>query len=219
MSHPPCYHVGTMKKSKTTKAPIRNVELVWAHCGQLHRVDADYVFTRDVGDRWEEFNPDPTSATFSSAADLVSDTRWAAFLEFMPIAERNVIELFDVGRLAALAVVTRCPGLVDDLLATPALVSFLAEHVRLRGTWEPRWEEINAVHERGGIYAVLEWLGLPASKQTLIILQKITDPDLSRCLLEPVRAGLWEPETIWLLQHASALTEQELQTRCHALAA
>jgi len=137
-------------------------------------------------------------------------------LEFVPAAERRLLGQFDVGRLGVLAVVALCPALVADLLAAPALAPFIAEHTRLRGLDAPRWEEIAAVHNRGGIYALLEWLGLPASRQTMTILQKIADPDLGRRLLEPIRAALWEPETIWLLQHVPTLTELSLTHHCQA---
>jgi hypothetical protein len=60
---------------------------------------------------------------------------------------------------------------------------------------------------------------LPASRQTLGILQQITDPDLPRRLLEPLRLNLWEPEGIWLLRHAGPMTDRQLARRCHALAA
>jgi hypothetical protein len=50
-------------------------------------------------------------------------------------------------------------------------------------------------------------------------LQKIAEPDLGRRLLEPIRAALWEPETIWLLQHVPSLTEHSLAHHCQALLA
>lgn len=193
-----------------------SVELVWSHYGERYRVDNDLNFYRETDAGWSTWQPDPASAIFSSAADAISETRWMAFLEFVPTAERRLLEQFDVGRAGVLAVVAFCPGLVADLLAAPSLAPFIAEHTRLRGTAEPRWEEIAAVHNRGGVYAVLEWLGLPASRQTLTILQKITEPDLGRRLLEPIRAALWEPETIWLLQHMPTLTERALNHHCQA---
>ena len=206
-------------KTKRAKQLTRGIELSWSHCGELHCVTAELLFVRDSGDGWTEYLPDPSAAAFSSAADMISETRWLAFLDYMPAAERELLGRFSTGRLAALAVVTRCPQLIEELLATPALVPFLAEHVRLRGTSAPRWEEINAVYERDGLYGVLGWLGLPASKQTIAILQRIAEPDLARRLLEPLRTALWEPETIWLLQHTPTLTEQNLQRHVHALAA
>ena len=80
------------------------------------------------------------------------------------------------------------------------------------------WSEIEAVYEREGIFGLLQWLGLPASRQTLAILRNITDPDLARRLLEPLRADVVEPEAIWTLTHARAITDECLAA-CHALAA
>jgi hypothetical protein len=206
-------------KRAARKSLLPTVELTWSHGGELHCVTPELLFARERDERWTEFIPDPSTAMFASAADGISDVRWSAFLEFVSANERDVIESFGPGRLAALAVIARCPELVEELRATPALVPFLAEHVVLRGATEPRWEEINAVHERGGIFGVLEWLGLPASRQTLAILQRIDQPDLPRRLLEPIRSALWEPETMWLLQRTPSLTERALLAHCHALAA
>ena len=69
------------------------------------------------------------------------------------------------------------------------------------------------------IFGVLEWLGLPASPQTLAILQHFADPDLPIRLLEPLRARLWEPETILELQHTEEITGRQLDRCCHARAA
>ena len=219
MSHPGWYICHMKMNTAPKKLLSRSVELVWSHYGERYRVDNDLNFYRESDDGWTAWQPDPASAIFSSAADAISDTRWMAFQEFVPAAERRLLEQFDVGRASVLAVVAFCPGLVADLLAAPALAPFVAEHTRLRGTEEPRWEEIAAVHARGGVYALLEWLGLPASRQTLTILQKIAEPDLARRLLEPIRAALWEPETIWMLQHVPSLTEQALSHHCQALLA
>jgi hypothetical protein len=219
MSHPGRY----IRRMKMNTAPKKllsgSVELVWSHHGERYRVDTDFNFFRDDGDEWVDYTPDPSATLFCSAADMISEVRWAAFLEFAPAAVRRLLAQFDVGRAGVLAVVARCPELVEDLLETPALAPFLAEHVRLRGDEAPRWEELNAVHGRGGVFAVLEWLGLPASRQTVTILQKIAEPDLARRLLEPIRAALWEPETIWLLQHTPSLTERALVHHCESVAA
>jgi hypothetical protein len=50
-------------------------------------------------------------------------------------------------------------------------------------------------------------------------LQKVAEPDLARRLLEPIRASLWEPETIWFLQHTPTLTERTLSHHCDCVAA
>jgi len=219
MSHPEEYFQRmNMNTSSSKKLISRSVELVWSHYGERYCVDSDLNFHRETDSGWVDWQPDPSTAVFSSAADGISETRWNAFLEYVPTAERRLLEMFDVGRAGVLAVVALCPGLVADLLATPALAPFVAEHARLRGT-ETRWEEIAAVHNRGGVYALLEWLGLPSSRQTLTILQKIAEPDLARRLLEPIRVSLWEPETIWFLQHTPTLTERTLTHHCDCVAA
>ncbi|MFT3780602.1 MAG: hypothetical protein QM790_01215 [Nibricoccus sp.] len=197
----------------------RSAELVWSHYGERYCVDNELNFSREESGEWLPWEPDPSSSVFSSAADGVSPFRWDAFLQFVPAAQRRLLEQFDTGRMAVLAVVAYCPGLVEDLLATPALAPFVAEHVRLRGATAPCWEEIEAVHARGGVYGLLEWLGMPASRQTITILQKITNPDLGRRLLAPIRSSLWEPETIWFLQHTPQLTERQLMHHCECVAA
>jgi len=219
MSHPGWYSRRMKMNTASKKLISRSVELVWSHYGERYRVDNDLNFYRETDGGWSSWQPDPASAIFSSAADAISETRWMAFLEFVPVPERRLLELFDVGRASVLAVVAFCPGMVADLLATPALAPFIAEHTRLRGVEEPRWEEIAAVHNRGGVYALLEWLGLPASRQTLTVLQKISEPDLARRLLEPIRSSLWEPETLWFLQHTPTLTERTLLHHCEGVAA
>jgi hypothetical protein len=198
-----------------------SVELVWSHFGTLHRVTAwpELEFAAQVDGQWIPYEPDPSDDSFVSAAVMLDRQKWEAFLEFVPVEVSALVRNFKYGRLAALVALHRCPTLMQDLTDTPALVPFVAAHVALRGSNSPRWEEITALHERGGLFLLLEWLGLPASRQTLEILRKIADADLSRRLLEPLRSSLWEPESIWLLQHAEVLTEQEISNRCHALAA
>jgi hypothetical protein len=121
--------------------------------------------------------------------------------------------------MEALQVIARCPALLPELAETPALTAFLAAHVSLRGTPAPGWEEINAVYERSGIFGVLEWLGLPASRQTLAILRNIEEAELPKRFLEPLRTMLWEPRTIFALQRLPAITDRQLARHCHALAA
>ena len=81
------------------------------------------------------------------------------------------------------------------------------------------WGEIAAVHEREGVFGLLQWLGLPASRQTLEILRNVADPDLPRRLLEPLRSALWEPEVIWSLSRGGSVSDEQLARACHALAA
>ena len=137
----------------------------------------------------------------------------------MPADVREFLAGFRFARLEALQVAARCPALVAGLMATPALAAFLAAHVSLRGTNDSCWNEINAIHERSGIFGVLEWLGLPASRQTLSILGHLAEPDVPKRLLEPLRAMLWEPRTIFALQRLNPITDRDLSRCGHALAA
>jgi hypothetical protein len=149
----------------------------------------------------------------------LDDGGWRRYCEFLTAEQRAFLSRFHFGRLGALRVITHCPELLEELTSTPATTAFLAYHMSLRGVAGSRWEEIAAIYDRSGIFGLLEWLGLPASRQTLAILQQITDPDLPRRLLEPLRISLWEPEGIWLLRHAGPLTDRQLARRCHAMAA
>lgn len=214
MSHPVGYSPA-MKLSRTAQR-LRPIELTWSHCGDVYRVSAwpELTFSRLKDDSWQEFTPDPASFVFASAAIVLDRAAWENFLSFLPAEERALVETFKADRLGALAVLARCPAMRDDLRATPALVSFLASHTVLRGTVGPRWEEINAIYDRAGIYGLLEWLGLPASPQTLAILEKIEEPHVPRRLLEPLRTVLWEPETIWFLQQAESISERQIHERC-----
>ena len=83
----------------------------------------------------------------------------------------------------------------------------------------PAWAEISAIFERREVYGVLEWLGLPASRQTLTILRNISDRDVAKRFLEPLRSMLWEPRSIFALQRVPEITDRYLARACHALAA
>jgi len=209
----------TMKTiaSFTIDSPL---ELTWSHFGARWRATLwpDVRFEREsaAGDWVPEA---PSEDVVASGAVSLDDAGWRRYLEFMPAEERAFLRRFHLGRLGALQVVLRCPALLRDLAAAPALSAFLANHVSLRGAPAPRWQEIAAIHERSGIFGVLEWIGLPASRQTLGILRQIADPDVPRRLLEPLRTSLWEPESIWLLERSGPMTDRQLACRCHALAA
>ena len=196
------------------------IELTWSHFGARWRATLwpDLRFERETArNAWA---PEaPSAEAIASGAVALDDAGWRRYLEFMPAGERAFLARFNLGRLGALQVILHCPGLLPDLTATPALTAFLANHASLRGAPEARWEEIAAINDRSGIFGVLEWLGLPASRQTLGILRQITDPDVPRRLLAPLRTSLWEPEGIWLLAHAGPMTDRQLASRCHALAA
>lgn len=201
-----------MKRRTVAKKLAEPVLLAWFHQNRAHRVTAwpDVRFEQQIDDRWLSVEPDPADASFGNAQEALGAATWTRFLSFLPEAEREFVQGFRQGRLGALAVVTRCPALLADLRETPALTPFLAAHAMLRGTETPRWSEINAVHERGGVFALLEWLGLPATREALDILRRIQDPDLALCRLAPIRARLWAPEYTWLLSRVDAVGEREL---------
>jgi len=204
------------RKSATMASPI---ELTWSYYGTLYRVTAwpEVQFERQHDTGWAPVTP---SETVLAAAMLRLDpVVWSTYLEFVPTAGRTFWGQFRFGRLAALLIIARCPDLLTDLSETPALVSFLAAHSSLRGTDRPHWEEIAAVHEHGGIFGLLEWLGLPASRQTLAILRNLVDPEVPRRLIEPLRSMLWEPTVVSALQGMGAITDRKLAGYRHALAA
>lgn len=174
-------------------------------------------FERCYGDEWIPI--EPTEEVLASAAQSCGPREWAPYLEFVAREVRLFVEQFSFARMPALLVAMRCPALLPVLGETPALTPFVAAHVALRGTPGPRWAEISAVQERDGVFGVLQWLGLPASRQTLAILRNVAAPDLPRKLLEPLRTALWEPQAIWALAHAPVLTDARIEAACHALAA
>jgi hypothetical protein len=208
-----------MNSSSRQKKCFVPLALTWSHSGVTYRVTAwpEVRFERQYGDDW--IVAIPTEDVFASAARSVGTPEWRPYLEFVPSEVREFITRFSFARLEALQVAARCPALVAELTEFPALTSFLSSHVGLRGTSAPRWEEINAVHERSGMFGVLEWLGLPASRQTLNILRKVVEPDLPKRFLEPLRTLLWEPRSIFAMQRNSTLTDRQLARYCHALAA
>ncbi len=193
--------------------------LSWSHAGEFYRVTAwpGPQFERRYGEEWVPVCPD--EAALASAAQTCGVASWQSYLDFVPRAVRELVEQFSFARMPALLVALQCPALVADLVDTPALTVFVAAHANLRGTDVPAWAELNAVHERDGIFGVIQWLGLPASRQTLAILRNVAAPDLPRKLLEPLRTSLWEPEAIWAMSHEPVLTDARLQATCHALAA
>lgn len=199
-------------RAMKTNLPIA---LTWSHYGELHRVTPwpEVRFEKLYGQDWIAINPD---AELLEAASLACHQRdWQPYLEFVPQDVRTFLDGFSYGRMEALLVAIRCPALMADLFQTPALTAFLADHMSLRGLASPAWTEINAVHERSGIYGILEWLGLPASRQTLTILSHLESPDLPRRFLEPLRTQLWEPQTIFMLQHTPEITDRDLAHYCH----
>ncbi|HYD84090.1 MAG TPA: hypothetical protein VEA63_08545, partial [Opitutus sp.] len=161
----------------------------------------------------------PTEDALATAAQECGESAWQAFFEFVPADVREFLERFSFTRMEALQVIARCPSLLSDLTETPALGAFVAAHANLRGTSGACWEEINVVHERNGVFGLLEWLGLPASRPALGILQNIVTPDVPKRFLEPLRSMLWEPTALFALRRMPAITDRELARTCHALAA
>lgn len=206
----------SLRRQKKCSVPLA---LTWSHCGALYRVTPwpEARFECLYGEDW--IATSPTEEALATAALECGAEAWAPYFEFLPATVREFLQPFSAARMEALQVVARCPGLLHELTETPALTAFLAAHANLRGTCGACWEEIAAVHERSGIFGVLEWLGLPASRQTLNILQSIVEPDVPKRLLEPLRGLLWEPTAIFALQRMPAITDRDLARTCHALAA
>ena len=193
--------------------------LTWSHFGALYRVTPwpEVRFERHDGEEWLPVVP--AEDTLAAAARAFATQDWRPYLDFVPADIRAFLGGFTLARLEALQVAARCPGLLPELVETPALTSYVAAHAGLRGTEAPAWDEINAVHERGGIFAVLEWLGLPAARQTLAVLQNVAEPTLPRRFLESLRSLLWEPQAISALLRMPEITDRALAHCCHALAA
>lgn len=209
-----------MNSSLRQKKCFVPLALSWSHIGITYRVTSwpEVRFEQLYGDNW--ILTSPSEEALASAAQSLGPREWRPYLEFVPREVREFIVRFSFARMEALRVAVRCPALVTELTETPALTSFISSHAGLRGTATPRWDEINAVHERSGIFGVLEWLGLPASRQTLNILRKVVEPDLPKRFLEPLRTLLWEPRSIFALQRNAEITDRELERYCqHALAA
>jgi hypothetical protein len=194
--------------------------LHWIHDGCRHRVTAwpEAAFYREViPGRWEAEDPSP--GALASAVLGVSGAAWRRFLEFVPPEVRALLQRYTHGRMVALLVALRCPDLIPELQQTPVLAGFLAAHPELRGGGAAAWAEISAVHGREGAFGLLQWLGLPASRQALAILRKVAEPDLPPRLLAPLRASLWEPTVRSQLSRVPALEDEDLFLACHALAA
>lgn len=207
-------------KSRLIPAPACSPDLTWIHDGARWRVTVwpEVAFlVESAPGRWRAAVPG--ESVLASAALGVSPARWRRFLEFVPADVAAFLGRFAFSRMSALYAITRCPELAGELSGTPALVSFLIAHQGLRGGEGDSWGEIAAVHEREGVFGLLQWLGLPASRQTLDILRRVADPDLPRRLLEPLRAALWEPEVIWSLARCGEVSDEQLARACHALAA
>ena len=205
--------------SRRGKKCVVPIALAWSHSGIAYRVTPwpEVQFERLYGEEWVAIAP--AEEALASSAQTCGPLAWRAYLEFVPADVREWLGGFSFKRMAALQVVARCPELLPVLVDTPALTAFVAAHGSLRGTAVPAWAEISAIFERRDVYGVLEWLGLPASRQTLTILRNISDRDVAKRFLEPLRSMLWEPRSIFALQRAPEITDRFLARACHALAA
>lgn len=195
------------------------VEIAWSHAGVFRRVTAwpELAFQRRCGDAWI---PDrPPEGAFAAAALDVPEPTWRRFLEYLPPAERAFVAQFRFGRLEALQVIARCPELLPVLAEMPALTVFLSAHALLRGTGRPGWDEINAVFHRAGLFGVLEWLGLPATRAAIAALRNFADPEIPRRFLSPLRTVLWDEATVAAFGTVPVVTDLDLARHCHVLAA
>jgi hypothetical protein len=218
MTHP-LAKMGGMNSLRRAKKISLPLALSWSHAGVTYRVTAwpEVSFERLYGDEW--IAAQPSEEALASAAQTCGPLEWRPYLEFVPADVKEFLARFRITRMEALQVIARCPALLQELTEFPALTGYVAAHMGLRGTPGPGWDEINAVYERSGIYGVLEWLGLPASRQTLAILGNVADPELPKKLLEPLRTLLWEPGAIFALQRVPVITDKHLLRCCHPLAA
>src|SRR3954471_8963925 len=102
-------------KTKSSSKIARSPALTWSHCGIVHRVTTwpDVAFTRQIDGEDVAYAPDSSSDAFASAAVMLDRAAWNRFLEFVPARERQFVEQFKIGRMAALAVITQCPALLE----------------------------------------------------------------------------------------------------------
>jgi hypothetical protein len=193
--------------------------MAWSHAGICYRVTGWPAagIERLCGDEW--LPEHPSDGALAAASAGLREPSWNRYLDFVPAAERAFLSQFRLSRLEALQVIARCPELLPVLQETPALTIFVSAHVTLRGSTRPGWEEIRAVFERAGVFGVLEWLGLPATRQTLAALGNLADPEIPRRLLAPFRTVLWDRTAARSLEHAAVVTDIELAHHCDRLAA
>lgn len=208
-------------KTRAAKKTFAAVQLTWTHLGVLYRATTwpDVAIETLHEGAWLPVELDPASEIVAGAAAMLDRRDWQAYLEFVPARERLFLETFRLGRMAALIVIARCPTLLDELVEAPALTSFVAAHTRLRGCARAAWSEITAIYERAGIFGVLTWLGLPATRAVLETLQNFAEPDIAKRLLDRVRESLWSPLAPALLRAAAPLSEQQVASRCEMIAA
>jgi hypothetical protein len=182
------------RRSSARRTTTLSPDLVWHHLGQAHRVTIwpEVAFEKEISvGLWRPYTPDPSSDAFISGAVMLDKRRWKLFLEFFPVAWTRFVERFSFHRLHALAALAYAPRLQEEFETTPVLALLVATHAKLRGVAGTQWGELNAVSERGSVFAVLEWLGLPSTRACLDQLVLI-DPDVPVRDLGRVREMLWQ---------------------------
>lgn len=168
-------------------------DLIWHHLGRGYRISIwpEVAFEKEMAPGlWLPFSPDPRGDVFCAGAVMLNKRRWKPYLEFCPTAWQNLIGQFSFHRLHALTALAFCPALQEDMEERPILALLAAAHADLRGG-APEWGELNAVRERGTIYSVLEWLGLPSTDDALAQLEEV-DLDIPVRDLRRVRELLWQ---------------------------
>ncbi len=218
MSHGRWYS-GRMNRSSRTKPCFVPLALSWTHDGAAYQLTAwpEAQLERRYGNEWVAVGGAEPAAR--AAVTGVEPAAWRAYLEFVPVEVREFVGSFRANRISALQIAARCPDVVGALTETPALAGFVAAHAALRGAVTPRWSELNGVFERGGVFGLLDWLGLPASRQTIAILRQVVAPDMPERLLAPLRAMLWQPTGVFALAQLPPITDEQLAEACNALAA
>ena len=217
MSHG-LWYAGAMIPSRRSLRCAVPIPFAWSHRGITYRVTPwpEVKFERSFDHEW--FAVTPAAEVLVAGSAAAQGRGWQAYCEFVPPETREFVGYFRRNRLTALLIAARCPGLLDVLTATPALTSFVAEQAAMRSGGSC-WQELGAIGERAGVFGVLEWLGLPASRHTLGILRNVVSPDLPAPLLGALRTVLWRPEGIFALGQMPLITDEDLAATCHALAA
>jgi hypothetical protein len=183
----------TSRRSASRRSANLSPALLWHHLGKGYRISIwpEVAFEKEITPGlWRPFTPDPRGDVFSAGAVMLDRRRWKPYLEFCPASWRELIEKFSFHRLHALTALALCPALQEDFEDSPILALLAASHAELRGS-PPEWGELNAVRERGNVYAVMEWLGLPSTREALEQLQQI-DLDLPLRDLRRIREVLWQ---------------------------
>src|SRR5687767_10432593 len=101
--------------SRSKKKCFVPLALTWSHSGVSYRVTPwpEAQFERLYGDEW--IASSPTEDVLASAAQSCGAAEWKPYLEFVPAAVREFLARFAFGRMEALQVVARCPGLLESL--------------------------------------------------------------------------------------------------------